>query len=94
MNTILLEVEEVELFGISIWKELSWTHLVDEDGQGYRKVAWPAEKNFTILEPKPTSYDLQDLTRLLLAFTQSDDNLFHLFIVLCKNKYFLISILH
>ena len=30
MNTVLSEVEEVELFGISIRKELSWTHLVDK----------------------------------------------------------------
>ena len=30
MNTVLSEVEEVELLGISIWKELFWTHSVDK----------------------------------------------------------------
>ena len=31
---------------------------------------------------------------MLLAFIQSADNLFHSFIVLCENEYFLISNLH
>ena len=28
MNTILTEVDEVELLGITIRKELTWTHIV------------------------------------------------------------------
>ena len=31
-----------------------------QDGQGCRKSAWRPENGFTLLEPKPASYDLQE----------------------------------
>ena len=45
------------ILGISIQKELSCSR---QDGQGCRKAAWPPEKSFTLLEPKPVGYDLQE----------------------------------
>ena len=49
----------IRVLGVSIQKQIVLDTL-RQDGQGCRKGAWPAEKRFTLLEPKPAGCGLQE----------------------------------
>ena len=61
-------------------------------GQG---IHWLIESpTFCVIHPPEICVNLVFNIFMLLAITQSVDNLFHSLMVLCENEYFLISNLH
>ena len=50
----------MELFGISIRKELSWKHLEDKMAKDAGKRLSLMKKSVTLLEHKPAGYDFQE----------------------------------
>ena len=73
MNTILSEVEEVELLDISIQKELSWTHLVDKMAKDTGKWLGLLNKVSPYLNPNQQAMIYKSMVRSKMEYVSEQE---------------------